>query len=491
MHELETLYGLSRNPFGLGIPPKYGDEGWCFVDLELKNGMTLSQRIDSLVRRVVNRDPGRRGLIIVGHWGSGKTHAMREFLGRLESANVHCQEVAGAVKGRGSRVLEEIFGTSDVDQIASSLSSNDRAIGIDEAQYFDQRKEDFLELMSDLMRVVVSLAETRARSVIVVCITPGPFKHLEVNRPDIVDRFEVLELKEDLSEDEARQLIKEYLRTARKANWVEVLCDEAKKAIKHLSGGGLDLWPFTVGAVRELLEVWEVKSMGLKRLRTFLDMCREILEYAARHRILEILPHHVEECFNKHYGIWEECLSEWRKSGVEKHKILVYGIYHALDMAIKCDPDLQLRVKDVFPEMLIEDVKPDLMVEVEDGYAVVEVETGPPKPKRYNKLKKLIKGESASRLVIICVGPEAARAAKRVAYKALQGVDYRIVTLEDSSRNATKSVLTLGRLVAFASKDYKLEFPKDEGLRKKVSEIISGGDAAEALRISGISDALS
>ena len=52
---LLKLYGLKRNPFDIAQPPKRGDIGWCFVDLELEDGVPVSQKIDDFVKRICKR----------------------------------------------------------------------------------------------------------------------------------------------------------------------------------------------------------------------------------------------------------------------------------------------------------------------------------------------------------------------------------------------------------------------------------------------------
>ena len=47
-------YGLKRNPFGIGQPPKYKEEGWCFVDLKLEDGtfeIVFSQDEEKIIDR--------------------------------------------------------------------------------------------------------------------------------------------------------------------------------------------------------------------------------------------------------------------------------------------------------------------------------------------------------------------------------------------------------------------------------------------------------
>ncbi len=489
-------YGLKRNPFGIGQPPKYKEEGWCFVDLKLEDGTYASQRIEDFVRRIAGGHPGRRGVLIVGHWGSGKTHMLRQLLGRAKEEGLETIEVYGRVKTGKSGVedlMKDLLGSNDIDKIIENLLNKKRLVGIDEAQFFDQfagKPEKFIELMENFRLIVEELSKNAAKAGLALCITPGPLEVLHRHRPDIPDRFEILRLKEDLSEQEAIELVVSYLKTARDKNWVSNLENSERKYVESLKDPTrLNLWPFTIGAVRSILEFWNTESLGkIRKLRRFLDLCRDVLDYAMRKNLNEILPPDVKECLIKYHDLWKECLEEWKASGIRKHKILVHGLYKAIDLARMSDTEI--RIDGVYPELTLQvssgSVRPDIIVQSEDKFIIIEVETGKHvSTERYRKVYEAINEGYASGILIVCTNHNALMSAKRTSYRVSKGKSFDVILLKVN--DDLESILTSGRIIAFASASLE-GFPSDENLRQELRMALSGSEAADALRISGIAD---
>lgn len=497
------MYGLSRNPFGQGQPPRYKDEGWCLVNLKLPDGSALIERITSFVSRVVQQGPGRRGLLIVGNYGWGKTHILREVLGTLSDNQLNTFEVsAGGIKSLvAADILKGLVGYPDYQQCVLELAKGERAIGIDEAQFFDdfhrKGEEEYITLMEAFRKIVERLQEQRAKSAIVLNLTRGPFDLLSRRRPDIVDRFEVIQLKDDLSEEEAQNLIAEYLRTARSNDWNSKI--KFPEAVAELESGAYqksvsdpepsprkELWPFTVGSVRALQDFW--MTTRERKIRTFLDYAHGVLEFARDKELPRIERTPVERRLERHYKIWQQCLQEWKNSGIRKHKILLRGLYRALDQARMVDSEL--KIEKVFPEVSLTyggiTVRPDIIVEVSNKHIIVEVETsGSLGFGRYERVKQVVDGGYGAGIVQVCTNPLGSISARRVAYRVSKGEKFSEQYLDIT--DDVNGVLTTGRLVAFAAAEFD-DFPSNEAFRKEVRMVLSGSVASDALRMSGVAD---
>ena len=176
-------------------------------------------------------------------------------------------------------------------------------------------------------------------------------------RPDIPDRFDRIDLKSDISEMESYEILAGYLQTARANGWENQIRNEASKEhLAHFLSNPSDaerksFWPFTVGSAREIREFWLNKDKE-RKIRTFLDYARDVLEYCREKEIVEIQPSEVRQRLERHYNLWRTCLDEWKGSGIRKHKLLVRGIYKALDLARSADSEL--KIDNVYPELSID-----------------------------------------------------------------------------------------------------------------------------------------
>jgi len=489
-----SKYCLKGNPFGLGQPPLYEEEGWCFVNIKLDDGSYAEEKITDFIERISSRRPGRRGVFIIGNWGSGKTHLLRELLGRAKKQGISNKEISGTLRNikiaennKISNLMKNIFESDDINEIIERLSNEKIIIGIDEAQFFHElssNTKNYIDLMEDIRFIVEQLSQRRSMSGIVICMIPGPIEILKNHRPDILDRFDIIKLKEDLSEEEASELIAEYLKTARKENKCE------NENINNLTEHLRRLWPFTVGSVREILDYWNVvgKNVGIKHLRGFLDLCKKVLDHAVKYEVDEIQPKDVDECLIKYREKWEKCLNIWRNSGLKKHRILVYALYKAIDMAKESDPELG--IESVFPETRLvlsnnDIIIPDLIIKKSDKYIIIEIETKDIiESSRYEKLYKAMEEEQISGVLVICTNPKVCISARRIGFKIFKNKNkkgYFNEILLPTRENDLKSILTAGRLIAFSSID--LNFPEDNEFRAEIKEILAGNEAADALRL--------
>jgi len=190
----------------------------------------------------------------------------------------------------------------------------------------------------------------------------------------------------------------------------------------------------------------------------------------------------------KHYDLWKDCLDEWKRSGIRKHKILVRGLYKAIDLARTSDADL--KIETVFPELLLPVksgfIRPDLVVKREGKFIIVEVETSKHvSTDRYERVHEAIKEGYASGVLVVCTNPSACLSARRVSFRVFKGENFDDILLE--TEDTLKAILTTGRLVAFAATDLE-NFPEDEGFRQEIRRVLSGSEAADALRLSKIQE---
>src|SRR5205809_8107231 len=88
--DIRDVYGLAEDPFALPTPPAPGDRLWCFIDRgldERSTGRTLKGVIEQFTTRVLSNKAGSRGLLIIGKWGSGKTHSLNAIEHAARSGN--------------------------------------------------------------------------------------------------------------------------------------------------------------------------------------------------------------------------------------------------------------------------------------------------------------------------------------------------------------------------------------------------------------------
>ena len=134
-------------------------------------------------------------------------------------------------------------------------------------------------------------------------------------------------------------------------------------------------------------------------------------------------------------------------------------------------------------------VRPDIIIELPQRKAVaMEVETSSSLGfERYQRVKALVDENYADGVLIVSTNPAGALSARRMSYRVAKGEAFaqRFLYTDDDAQ----SVLTTGRLVAFAAAEFD-DFPEDEDMRSDIRHILSGNIAAETVRMSGLIESL-
>jgi len=482
------MFGLRRNPFDIRQPPKYGDESWCFVNLELEDGEFLYQKVKKFVERIVNGNPGIRGVFIVGEYGSGKTHVLREILGEAGKMGLKTEEFHGKLivrkrKMKSEGLLKIIFGEEDVDKIVEMLCKERKVIGIDEAQFFLQLSdEEFLEFMENFRVLVEKLSENKANAGIILCLLPATFSVIKERRPDLLDRFEVIKFRGDLRLEEGINLVKEYLKTARTNH----LSNSEKEWLEKAEDK--ELWPFTVDAIRKIIEIWKIEE--IRTVRRFIELCGKVLEYAEENRLMLIKQKDVENCLIKYLDLWKSCIEEWKHTS-NKHRLLLHGLYKTIERAINSSHDHTQVIGSVefaFPEYEIEiedkKLRVDILVEGAKSIAI-EVETSSLNRNRYENLAKCIKDGEINGILVVCTDKKMITKVKKMLGKV--GIRNFEIALLEAKENDLKSSLSIGRILAFAFEDYDQKSLKIVNIRE-LRKVINDDEAINALKVSKIGE---
>lgn len=478
--QLEELYGLAEDPFALSTPPMPGDKLWCFVDRSLRedssNG-TLKKVIERFANRIKRQEAGNRGLLIVGDWGAGKSHALNEIewvCRDLSNVRINVRDdkvlispdlfkslfkLAFERKGERAEVRRYTY-----DDITRTL--NRTIVYVDQAEdLVSYSEESFLEFFKSLSGLIEYWGARNSASGIVIALTPERYDLLKRNVSYTIDRFDRGIIADDMSFVEALELVKENL------------------ALVRIRDVGDRLFPFTNGSVSKILELWRSDK---RTIRVFRENCSKVLRAAIYDRRREIDELFAANAIHKHYGRWEICLSEW-KNLRQKHRVLLLALFNALD---KCKDLPDIRYDDVVPEVTREitpgdTIRNDIVVVPHGSLPVaLEIERGQISRQKYKKIANLVEEGEFSGIVAITTSFKESIRANKLAMNTLRDVNtYEVIRIREET-------LKLGRCLSFAALSPDIFFPSDEDVRTELQRSLRQDDALYLIDTLGIKNAI-
>ena len=485
-------FGLKENPFERVLAQDPNDPDFVLVDVSI-DGETLKDLrliniLNTFINRLRNGNEGRRGLIITGDFGSGKTQALNYIIRNLEEEfNPKYVNIGKRLREIRSKYEKQkdlkkaILGVSigglvpeipeELEELGRIMNNNKIIILLD--QFDDIRflgiksSEEIVEFMRELTQLVDIITEKRYDCAITIGIHTGLYEQIKGTLGDwFIDRFDIIKFKDDLSEEEAMNIIKERVKRKRIKN-----PEELYPSI-DLSKAGRELYPFNIGAVRAILDIWRE---GTKRtIREFLQLCSKVYnECKGRVDIIDYKT--ANEAIHRYYYLWEELIEEWKKRR-DRHKILIYALYHTIDFARD-----EINIVDVIPEQRIENVRLDVYIIKESEEIDIEIELSQPSEHKYSNIKSLINNGRISKVIVIGTRERASSviSTKKLMTNLKIKHDYLII-----DEKPTK----LGRLLAFASLSPLIDFPEDESARDELRRSLSGTEAATVLNHIGLID---
>lgn len=494
---LEELYFLKANPFALTGAQQPDAPDWFFSDVALEEGKdstsySLMACLRGFTERLNKQKAGRRGIIITGNWGSGKTQSLNKIIKEtrenftplyfnvgelLEEIKRESEATKSLSKAMFRLVFDKLslsgVGTdAPINLLASELSANRVLLLIDQVEDFTQlgREDDVNEFFRKLGHIV---DEAQGKS-----LSLGIAIGMHTSRYDTVktrqgrwflDRFDVAQIREDLSLNEGLDIVKGRLARARTAKFED----------KWEGDEGLmkELYPFTVPGIKRVLEFWRMEAPA-KTIREFLKMCARTLEWSAENQMKWIQDEQVSNARYRYHQLWEECIAEWKKSK-NRHRILVYALYEAFQMAKSaCNliDVVPFPVEEALPEVTVGPRRLDLVVKpmATEGYLAAEVELGGVTSYfKFQFLKKLIDAGEYDGMLIIGINDTILAKAHATAFRAgIQPNKLTVLKIDEDP-------IRLGRLLSFATLFPDLHFPQDSETRITLSRGIKVSDAEE------------
>ncbi|MEA2076340.1 MAG: hypothetical protein U9O85_11575 [Euryarchaeota archaeon] len=476
--QLDVLYGLAQDPFALSTPPMSGDRLWCFVDRGLRedsSNSALKGVIEHFSNRIKKQESGNHGLLIVGEWGAGKSHALNQIEWvckdltnvrinvrddkELISADLFKSLFMLAFERKGEKAEDTRF-----DDITKTLDKT--IVYVDQAEdLVSYSEENFLEFFKSLSGLIEYWGARNSASGIVIALTPERYNLLKRKVNYTLDRFDKGIIAEDMSLMEALELVKKNMALVR---------------IKDIDN---KLFPFTDGSVSKILDLWRSDR---RTIRVFRENCSKVLRAAVDNEKREIDEQFAANAIHKHYGLWEMCLSEWGNLK-QKHRVLLLALFNALD---KCKDFPDTRYDDVVPEVtreitLEDKIRNDIVVVPHGSLPVaLEIERGQISRHKYIKIANLVEEEEFSGVVVITTSFKENIRANKVAMSTLRDTKrYEVIRIREET-------LKLGRCLSFAALSPDIFFPPDEDVRTELQRSLRRDDALSLIDALGIKNAL-
>lgn len=477
---LSEMYGLAGDPFAKSTPPMHGDRLWCFVDRTLReesSDRTLKKVIERFGNHMKNQDIGNHGLLIVGEWGSGKSHTLNEIgwvCKDLNNVKISVRDDKEFISGdlfksiinfasekKGEKSKIERYSNDEITKIMGRV-----IILIDQAEdLISYTEEKFVEFFKSLSGLIEYWGAHNSACGVVIALTPEGYDLLKRKVGYTLDRFDKAIIADDMSLVEAIELVRENLTLMR-----------IKDTDNRLS-------PFTDKSVSKILDLWRNDKRTIREFRT---KCSKVLSAATNDGKKEIDEGFAANAIHKHYGLWEVCLSEW--GGLkQKHRVLLLALFNALD---KCKDFPDTRYDDVVPEVTRETtpddkIRNDLVIVPHGSLPVVlEIEIGQISKYKYKKIAELIERKEISGLVAITTSFKNNIRVNRVAMSIFKDATrYDIIRIKEET-------LKLGRCLAFAALSPDVDFPTDDKLRIELQSSLRQDDALSLIEVLGIKNAI-
>lgn len=493
---LEEIYFLKENPFALTGAQQPDSPSWFFADIALEEGKdstsySLMACLDGFIERLNNHKAGRRGIIITGNWGSGKTQSLNKIIKETKEQFIplylNVGELLEEIK-RGSEATKSLSAAmfklvfdklslsgvptdTPINILASELSANKVLLLIDQVEDFTQlgREDDVNEFFRKLGHVADEAQTKSLRMGIAIGMHTSRYDTVKARQARwFLDRFDIAQIRQDLSLNEGLDIVKGRLNRARTAQFEhEWDGDERLK----------ELYPFTVPGIKRVLEFWSMEAPA-KTIREFLKMCSRTLEWSAENKMRWIQAEQVSNARYKYHQLWEQCIEEWKKSR-NRHRILVYALYEALRSAKSvCNliDVVPFPVEEALPEVTVGTRRLDLVIKptATKGYLATEVElSGATSYFKFQFLKNLIDAGEYEGVLIIGVNDTVLAKSHATAFRV--GIHTNKLTV----LKIDEDHIRLGRLLSFATLFPDLQFPEDSETRITLSRGIKLSDAEE------------
>lgn len=478
--QLDELYGLAQDPFALSTPPMSGDRLWCFVDRSLRedsSNSTLKRVIEQFSNRIKKQEVGNHGLLIVGEWGAGKSHALNQIEWvckdltnvrinvrddkELISADLFKSLFKLAFERKGEKVEDKRY---TYDDITKTLDKT--IVYVDQAEdLVSYSEENFLEFFKSLSGLIEYWGARDSASGVVIALTPERYDLLKRKVTYTIDRFDKGIMADDMSLMEALELVKKNL------------------ALVRIKDTDDKLFPFTDGSVSKVLDLWRSDK---RTIRVFRENCSKVLRAAVDDEKREIDELFAANAIHKHYGLWEICLSEWGNLR-QKHRVLLLALFNALD---KCKDFPDTKYDDVVPEVthettLGDKIRNDIVVVPHGSLPVaLEIERGQISKHKYIKIANLVEEGEFSGIVAITTTFKVNIRANKVAMSTLRDTNtYEVIRIREET-------LKLGRCLSFAALSPDIFFPPDEDVRTELQRSLRQDDALSLIDALGIKNAI-
>ena len=491
--ELQRVYGLADDPFALSTPPSPGDRLWCFIDRgldERSTARTLKAVLTQFSTRVAFNRAGNRGLLVIGHWGDGKSHALnaieltahehgtrvarvsaRDDADELTKLVGEEKSLFGATFSLAARRLGIKPAGTRAEHVLKDLGDLPTLVLLDQAEDLISYQEDeFLRFCRTLSGVLETAGAKPSPLGVAMAFTPERYQLIKEKASYVLDRFDKARFSDDMSINEAAALIENNL------GLVRIKDAETPSPI----------WPFRTDSVGAILDIWRTEK---RTIREFRSKCSKVLKAAAQAQIKEIDRLFAANAIHAQYGNWEHSLAEWRNLERNRHRVLLMAVYNAL-LKIKGLPDV--RYDEVIPEQPYsittdQRIRSDILVVPHGCLPVaIEIETGQQIGRnKYELVSKLVESREFSGVIVTGLSYKGIIRANKVAMASLKDATrFDVIKLEDTP-------LKLGRLLSFAALTPDLDFPSSEEVRTNILRSVREDDALSLLKdILGIVDAI-
>jgi hypothetical protein len=492
---MENVYCLGENPFALKTAPDPDSKKWFFVDRELdikeSSATHLATAIEQFVFRLNNRKSGNRGLMVVGWWGSGKTHALNAVIREAKQLGFKTCKL----DFRSPPTLSELYKAKEksLDPLDAILALAWQSLGVKQRDTtlvktlpdktivcLDQAEnlpndanyglETFLRLLDSISLRLEEASANLLRFGIAITQTPETYRYIKERRAYVLDRFDRCVIPEDMNEKEAEEFVRKCLETARFKE--PTIKDESK------------LYPFRRDSVVRILEFWRKERPDKRTMRTFSQKCECVFDYAVSNKLAYIEPEHVEQAIYQLYNIWRKIMDEW--SNIKRpHAVLVHALYHALRALNESKEHQDVRCLAIQREIKIGSVRFDILVTTQTKKQLgIEVQISPPTINRYEKISTFISNGEIAGIVLICLTEEVKVEAERALQRAIKDPSkYKIVLVENEPE-------VCGQLLSFATLSRELGFPSEPAIRDEIKRNIKRDEMVSLLTQIGLVDAM-
>ncbi|MGQ9469028.1 MAG: hypothetical protein ACUVTD_04290 [Nitrososphaerales archaeon] len=485
---MKEVYCLRENPFSADVAPEPNSKMWCFVNRRLLEGESsvayLGPAIHQFVARLVNGESGKRGLMVIGWWGSGKSHALNAVIRECKNSGFRTCKLdfrkhdvlAEMCKGKEDPLNTLLAIAYDRLKVTNVSPPAKTVLCLDQAENLPVESgfgwDAFKKLMDEMSFFIEDLTSRTLSFGIVITQTPETYKGIKDWRSYVKDRFDRCVFPEDMSEIEAQEVVKTYLRLVR----------IRKRGLESMS----DLHPFTSESIEEILGFWRKGLPKDRTMREFIKKCRLVLDYSVEKRLKEISRDEVQNSMHSLYALWKKLPVEWETLR-NAHTILLYSVYNALD---RCKDHSDVNLRAVHPEFKKDVNSGSVRMDI---YAIptgktrgvaVEIQTSSSiSTAKYQKFATLISRDELAGVVAVCLDENIRILTEKVLTRTMDPTKYRALRIEREPE-------ILGELLSFATLSPHLGFPSEAHMSDRLRRNIRKDDMVALLSRIGLLEAI-